>query len=214
MQFTHQVTCWEKIAIHPQLSWRVPPGTRWPDITIRKLFDHHFSLCSKRPVTIKQDVYHARPLLEFMENRPVSSIIQKEILAFCKSQKMSGMAQSTIHRHISLLRSVANFGKKEGYLSSAIESCSVSKERVRRTPPPSVSELNALLRVAAPHIQRVILLGIYTGARIGPSELFSLKWDDVDLTRGVIGIRLVGQILNARHGRESQLKTKPLPGSI
>ena len=109
---------------------------------------------------------------------------------------------------------VANFGKKEGYLSSAIESCSVSKERVRRTPPPSVSELNALLRVAAPHIQRVILLGIYTGARIGPSELFSLKWDDVDLTRGVIGIRLVGQILNARHGRESQLKTKPLPGSI
>ena len=149
-----------------------------------------------------------------MENRPVSSIIQKEILAFCKSQKMSGMAQSTIHRHISLLRSVANFGKKEGYLSSAIESCSVSKERVRRTPPPSVSELNALLRVAAPHIQRVILLGIYTGARIGPSELFSLKWDDVDLTRGVIGIRLVGHILNARHGRESQLKTKPLPGSI
>ena len=49
------------------------------------------------------------------------------------------------------------------------------------------------------------------GARIGPSELFSLKWDDVDLTRGVIGIRLVGQILNARHGRESQLKTKPFP---
>ena len=136
----------------PQLSWRVPPGTRWPDITIRKLFDHHFSLCSKRPVTIKQDVYHARPLLGFMENRPVSSITQKEILAFCKSQKMSGMAQSTIHRRISLLRSVANFGKKEGYLSSAIEICSVSKGRARRTPPPTVSELNALLRVAAPHI--------------------------------------------------------------
>jgi integrase len=88
---------------------------------------------------------------------------------------------------------------------------SVSKGRARRTPPPIVSELNALLRVAAPHIQRVILLGIYTGARIGPSELFSLKWDDVDLTRGVIGIRLVGQILNARHGRESQLKAKPFP---
>ena len=65
-----------------------------------------------------------------------------------------------------------------------------------------------------PAYPRVILLGIYTGARIGPSELFSLKWDDVDLTRGVIGIRLVGQILNARHGRKSQLKTKPLPGSI
>lgn len=105
----------------------------------------------------------------------------------------------------------SEFWKKEGYLSSTIEICSVSKGRARRTPPPIVSELNALLRVAAPHIQRVILLGIYMGARIGPSELFSLKWDDVDLTRGVIGIRLVGQILNARHGRESQLKTKPFP---
>ena len=90
---------------------------------------------------------------------------------------------------------------------------SVSKGRARRNPPPGVSELNALLRVAAPHIQRVILLGIYTGARIGPSELFSLKWDDVDLTRGVIGIRLVGQILNARWTGEPA-QNEAIPGSI
>ncbi|WP_302978486.1 hypothetical protein [Bilophila wadsworthia] len=83
------------------------------------------------------------------------------------------MDQSTIHRSISLLRSVKDFGKKAGYLSLAIENSSVSKGRARRTPPPTVLELNALLRV--------ILLGIYTGARIGPSELFSLKWDDLSL---------------------------------
>lgn len=113
------------------------------------------------------------------------------------------MAQSTIHRRISLLRSVANWGKKEGYLSSVIEKCSVSKGRARRSPPPTVSELNALLRVAAPHVQRVILLGIYTGARIGPSELFSLKWDDVDLTHGVISMP------NANKG--SKLKKRDIP---
>ena len=83
-------------------------------ITIRELFDHHFNQCSKRPVTIKQDLYHARILLEFIGNKQVASITQKEILAFCKSQKASGMAQSTIHRRISLLRSVANWGKREG----------------------------------------------------------------------------------------------------
>lgn len=81
-------------------------------ITIRELFEHHFSLCSKRPVTIKQDLYHARSLLQSIGNKQVASITQKEILAFCKSQKASGMAQSTIHRRISLLRSVANLGKK------------------------------------------------------------------------------------------------------
>ena len=183
-------------------------------ITIRELFEHHFSLCSKRPVTIKQDLYHARTLLEFIGNKQVASITQKEILAFCKSQKASGYG-SIHHPQAHFFATLCSeFWKKEEYLSSTIEICSVSKGRARRTPPPIVSELNALLRVAAPHIQRVILLGIYMGARIGPSELFSLKWNDVDLTRGVIGIRLVGQILNARHGRESQLKTKSIPGSI
>ena len=71
-------------------------------ITIRELFEHHFSLCSKRPVTIKQDLYHARPLLQSLGTKQVASITQKEILAFCKSQKASGLAQSTIHRRISL----------------------------------------------------------------------------------------------------------------
>ncbi len=118
----------------PQLSGRVPPGTRWPDITIRKLFDHHFRLCSKRPVTIKQDVYHARPLVEFMENRPVSSITQKEILAFCKSQKMSGMAQSIIRRRISLQRSVANFGKKKDTCLQPLRSVPFQKEEPEGIP--------------------------------------------------------------------------------
>ena len=99
-------------------------------ITIRELFDHHFSLCSKRPVTIKQDVYHARPLLEFMGNRPVSSITQKEILTFCKSQKMSGMAQSTIHRRISLLRSVANWGKKKATYLQSLRTVLFQKEKL------------------------------------------------------------------------------------
>ena len=118
----------------PKLSGRVPPGTRWPDITIRKLFYHHFSLCSKRPVTIKQDVYHARPLVEFMENRPVSSITQKEILAFCKSQKMSGMAQSIIRRRISLQRSVANFGKKKDTCLQPLRSVPFQKEEPEELP--------------------------------------------------------------------------------
>ena len=54
-------------------------------ITIRELFEHHFSLCSKRPVTIKQDLYHARPLLQSLGTKQVASITQKEILAFCKA---------------------------------------------------------------------------------------------------------------------------------
>lgn len=124
-------------------------------ITIRELFDHHFSLCSKRPVTIKQDVYHARPLLGFMENRPVSSITQKEILAFCKSQKMSGMAQSTIHRRISLLRSVANFGKKKDTCLQPLRSVPFQKKEPeglpRRPSQNSMHSCASLPRISTRH---------------------------------------------------------------
>ena len=117
----------------PKLSGRVPPGTRWPDITIRKLFDHHFSLCSKRPVTIKQDVYHARPLVEFMENRPVSSITQKNsgLLQIPENVWHGPIHHPQAHFFATLC---SEFWKKEGYLSSTIEICSVSKGRARRTP--------------------------------------------------------------------------------
>jgi integrase len=38
----------------------------------------------------------------------------------------------------------------------------------------------------APHVRRVIVLGMTAGPRIGPSEIFRLKWSDVDTTGGMI----------------------------
>ena len=173
-------------------------------ITIRELFDQHFLLCLKNPTTIKQDLYHAKSILNFFGNKKIASITKKDILTFCNEQKISGKAQSTIHRRVSLLRSILNWGRIAGLTSFSFESCSVSKGKNRRTPPPSISELNALLRIAAPHIQRVILLGVYTGARIGPSELFSLTWDDIDLKHGVISMP------NAQKGGKLEKRDIPI----
>ena len=38
-----------------------------------------------------------------------------------------------------------------------------------------------MYKMAAPHIRRVIVLGMAAGPRIGPSELFRLTWGDVEL---------------------------------
>ena len=103
-------------------------------ITIRELFDHHFSLCSKRPITIKQDLYHARPLLQSLGTKQVASITQKEILAFSKSQKASGLAQSTIHRRISLLRSIASWGKREGIYLQPLRIAPFQKGKLEELP--------------------------------------------------------------------------------
>lgn len=65
-----------------------------------------------------------------------------------------------------------------------------------RIPPPSPEELSAIMAAAPPHIQRVIIIGAQTGARVGGSELFRLKWQDVDLVQGIIRI----------HGAKKNLK--------
>ena len=51
--------------------------------------------------------------------------------------------------------------------------------------PPTREEMRRILAVAPEHVRRVILIGHATGARIGPSELFRLKWADVDLVSDV-----------------------------
>ncbi|WP_279045505.1 tyrosine-type recombinase/integrase [Bilophila wadsworthia] len=172
---------------HKEILLRAPKRQR-KSISVRELFDLHFLRCSKSSITIKQDMYHAKPLLDFFSRRSSLSITRADISAFCLIQKQSGKAQSTIHRRISLLRSIMNWGWREGLLPEQIGRWTIPKGKNRRTPPPTISELSALLHAASPHIRRVILLGIYTGARVGPSELFSLTWDDVDLAHGVISM--------------------------
>ncbi len=53
--------------------------------------------------------------------------------------------------------------------------------------PPTPEELDRLLAVSPPHIQRVILLGSQFGMRVGDSELFRLRWEDVDTVAKLMG---------------------------
>ncbi|MDL2306910.1 site-specific integrase [Desulfovibrio sp. OttesenSCG-928-C06] len=52
-----------------------------------------------------------------------------------------------------------------------------------------MDELNKLVEHAAPHIQRIVIIGANMGVRIGESELLALRWSQhVDLTLGVLRI--------------------------
>ena len=118
---------------------------RRKSISVRELFDLHFLRCTKSPLTIKQDMYHANPLLDFFSRQSSLSITRADISAFCSIQKQAGKAQSTIHRRISLLRSIMNWGWREGLLPEQIERWSIPKGKNRRTPPPTISELSLSL---------------------------------------------------------------------
>ena len=74
--------------------------------------------------------------------------------------------------------------------------------------PPTARELKLIYAAAAPHIQRVIALGMATGARIGPSELFRLRWTDVDTKEAIL------RMPQAAKGARSEAREVPLRRDI
>ena len=52
----------------------------------------------------------------------------------------------------------------------------------------SLSHSSILCAVAAPHQIHVIILGAQLGVRVGPSELYKLRWQDIDFPRAAIRI--------------------------
>lgn len=65
-----------------------------------------------------------------------------------------------------------------------------------------------MYKVAAPHIRRVIVLGMAAGPRIGPSELFRLAWADVDLAAGYM------RMPNAAKGSRDDSRIVPIRDDI
>lgn len=44
------------------------------------------------------------------------------------------------------------------------------------------------MAAASNHLQRALLLSVSLGVRVGESELLSMRWEDVDLKRGVVRV--------------------------
>ena len=72
----------------------------------------------------------------------------------------------------------------------------------------SINEIRQVYKVAPEHIQKVLVLGISTGVRIGPSELFKLKWSDIDFDKNII------YISNADKGVNNSKRIVPIRTDI
>lgn len=151
-------------------------------ITVKDLLASYFSLAHTNPVTIRQSGYHADHIITAFGARLAALLTRRDILNFSEAQKVRGIAQSTVNRRVSILRAALNWGVRNGLLpGNPLADLRMPKARSRRIAPPSRQESNLILAAASPHVQRVIVLGLCVGPRIGPSELFRLQWRNVDL---------------------------------
>ena len=100
-----------------------------------------------------------------------------------------GLRDTTVYRRMSVLRAALNWAERKGYISrSKWNNLHISKGVAREFPVPSIEQLESLMKCAPERIVRIIVLGLYTGCRIGPCELFRLTWDQVDIPNRTIYI--------------------------
>lgn len=155
-------------------------------ITVKELLDKYFELVVENPTTLRTQKEHVTPILGAFGSRLASLISHDDILNFILAQKRRGLKQSTISTRVRIFRRAISWAKKTGILkNNPLADLVLPQAKSKRIAPPSPKEAETLMTWAAPHVQRVIILGWHTGARIGPSELFRLTWADIDLEYGI-----------------------------
>ena len=173
-------------------------------VTVEELLARYLDTL-ENPATYNTTRYHIEPLTAIFGKRKAYCLTCDDVLAWCEVQRRRGVGQSTVHRRVSILRAAYNWGVRTRLLAvSPLTSLRIAKPQPQRITPPSLREARMLYDVAAPHVRRVIVLGMATGARIGPSELFRLRWSDVDTEAGVI------RMPNAKKGAREASRDVPI----
>lgn len=97
--------------------------------------------------------------------------------------------KTTVHRELCIIRAILNWGVRRRILSvSPMAGYEMPRRDDQIVLPPTQDEFAAIIKHAAPHCRRMIIISYYTGLRPGREEAYSLKWEHVDLKAGTITI--------------------------
>ena len=140
---------------------------------------------------------------------PVQSITQKHLEQIKDNMLSMPVKTASTRGRLSVLRTVLRWCAKRGYMEP-VDFPKLPPAHYEKFVPPTPEELKAIIAVAAPHVVRAVILGAQCGVRVGPSELFALTWEDVDLVRAVIRVHGAKKNPNALW-REVPIREKLLP---
>lgn len=177
-------------------------------LTVAELLERYFASFSN-PLTRRTSRDHAEPLTVIYGQRKAHCLTCDDIAAWMEVQRGRSVGQTTINRRVGILRAAYNWGVRSRHLTAnPLTGLRLPTAKPQRIMPPSVREARLIHDAAAPHVRRVVVLGMATGARIGPSELFRLRWSDVDVAAGVI------RMPNAAKGARDEARDVPIRDDI
>jgi len=100
------------------------------------------------------------------------------------------ISKTTVHRELSDIQAILNWSVNRKLINkNPIAGYAKPKRDDEIIMPPTADEIKKILKQAAPHLKRALLINYYSGVRPGVRELFSLQWHDVDMDKGLILIR-------------------------
>ncbi|SDP29287.1 tyrosine-type recombinase/integrase [Desulforhopalus singaporensis] len=105
------------------------------------------------------------------------------------SYRLKKVKRTTVHRDLCDIRAILRWSVKRRYIASnPMDGYDFPARDDAEIRPPTVAEVQAILKHSPPHLYRAIVLSYYTGLRPGEVELMRLTWTDVDLAGGNIVI--------------------------
>lgn len=127
-----------------------------------------------------------RPAYTAFAGVPASEITPEKLEAYKRDLLQTKVKPTTVRAKLSKLRTVLRWAQRNGIIEDVPRFPALPPADYEHFVPPSPGELARMIDVAPEHIRRIIILGAQTGARVGPSELFRLRWQDVDTERQII----------------------------
>ena len=138
---------------------------------------------------------------------PISDITEEDIRGMMGAMLLTGVKPVTVRNRFTVLKAVMRWCARN-HLCPKPDFPPLPPEQYQKFVPPTPDEINAILKVAPPHIARVVILGAQFGVRVGPCELMQLTWDDVDFTKNILRVH------GSKKNRNSPWREVPIRESL
>lgn len=116
--------------------------------------------------------------------------ITPEVLDRYMAIRLKKVKRTTVHRDLSDIRAILRWSVKRKYIShNPMDGFEFPDRDDDIIEPPTVEEVQLILKHASPHLFRAIVLAYHTGLRPGEVELLRLTWEQVNLVSGHIVIK-------------------------
>lgn len=117
--------------------------------------------------------------------RPLSSVAPSDIQTFLTKRIRSGCSPSTVNLDGKILRTALNSARRQGLVTSnAAEAVELPEIQNIERGTFSTEDVRLLVDAAEGEWKTVILLGYFTGARLG--DCCNMCWDGIDLAAGTL----------------------------